>query len=139
MAEHPDVVRAPETQAPSSDEAWTRRKRHVLFAGLGALIGLGAGLIVLLVVSQRRWSGEWDDAAAFVFGLPSLLFVAGGVVGFLLGSAPEAEDVDAPIRDRRQMADGTAATSIHGQLPGSPVEPAVAPPPEGRRESGRSV
>jgi hypothetical protein len=137
MQERPDIVRAPHTRAPSRDESWTRRKRHVMFAGLGALIGLGAGLIILLAVSQRRWSGEWDEAAAFVFGLPSFLFIAGGVVGFLLGAAPEAEDIDAPVRDRSQMQGGTAATSTQGQLPGSPVEPVIAPRSEGRDQSGR--
>jgi hypothetical protein len=143
MEQHPDMVRARRTEQPGYDERRARRTRHVLFAGLGALAGIVVGLIAVLVLSRPRFSGSPADSAVFLFGLPPLLLVGGAVVGFLLGAAPEAEDVDAPVRDSALMDRGTAAVSTQGQLPGSSVEPVVAPPgpssDPGRLPSQRGV
>jgi hypothetical protein len=124
----PDLVRVPGTSEPRGDESEARRKRHVLFAGLGALAGVVIGLAIVFIISRPRFGGSAMDTAVLFFGIPPLLLVGGAVIGFLIGAAPEAEDVDAPVRDMAQMDGGNAAVSTQGQLPGSPVEPVVAAP-----------
>lgn len=128
MEHRPDVVRAPGAGGPAEDERRQRRKRHGVGAIGGGLIGLVVGVAIVVIASRPRWSGDWSDAPVFLFGLPALLLIGGVVIGFLLSAGPEAEDVDAPVRERRAVERGTAAVSEDGQLPGSPVEPLVAPP-----------
>ena len=112
-----------------------RRRHHVAFAAAGAALGVVAGILGVYILSQPRdtgaFSGDWKDTAVVVFGLPALLAISFGVIGWLLSAAPEVEDVDAPMRDTEGLEAGAAAVSEKGQLPGSPVEPNMTPPGRG--------
>src|SRR5437763_10797792 len=135
MERHPHVLHSDRTSPPGVREALRRRRHHVAFAAVGAGAGLVVGLLAVFFLSQPRdtgaFSGGWRETAVVVFGLPALLAISCGVIGWLLSAAPEVEDVDAPVRDTGGLQAGTAAVSEEGQLPGSPVEPNVSPPGQG--------
>jgi hypothetical protein len=140
MGRHPDFVDSAGTSPPGVREALRRRHHHIVFAGAGATTGLVVGLLAVLLLSQPRdtgaFSGGWKDAAVVVFGLPVLLAIGCGVIGWLVSAAPEVEDVDAPVRDTAGLQAGAAAVSEEGQLLGSPIEPNVTPDestPQNRR------
>ena len=114
------------------DDTPARGRRRRLTRGtgiaLGAVVGLAVGIAVLLIVDGFRTSGHDDSPLVLVFGIPTFTAIAGGVLLGLLSGVPEHAVVDAPVRERRFARSGRAATSAEGQLPGSPVEPRVAPP-----------
>jgi hypothetical protein len=117
--------------ASAPPDAHTRHRREagqVLGIVLGGLIGLAVG-VVIIAVWQTSQSGSWRDVSVYFFGLPWLLLVGGAVVGGLLATTTEVEDVDAPIRDRQAVESGVpgASTDERGQTPGSPVSPAYRP------------
>ena len=115
----------------------------MLCAGLGALAGIVVGLIAVLVLSRPRFSGSPARTAPSSCSACRRCSSAAPSSASLLGAAPEAEDVDARVRDSALMDRGTAAVSTQGQLPGSSVEPVVAPPgpssDPGRLPSQRGV
>jgi hypothetical protein len=129
------------------EESDAARRRHRRVRGttvaIGAAVGIAAGIAVLFAIDETRISG--DDASPFVLllGLPVFTMIAGAVLGGLLGGVEEHGIPDAPVRSPRFAREGRAATSEHGQLPGSAVEPrirddpaeAAAEPPLERRNS----
>jgi hypothetical protein len=77
----------------------------------------------VVVVDRARYSGADSDLLVWLVGLPTLLAIAGAVIGSLAAAWPTVEDVDAPMRVDRYARQGRAAASERGQLPGSAVPP----------------
>ena len=107
---------------------------------IGAAVGYGLGACFVVVFDRPRYSGSDSDLLVWLVGLPTLLAIAGAVIGSLVAAWPTVEDVDAPMRVRRFARQGRAATSERGQLPGSSVPPRYEDetPPEptpGERDS----
>jgi hypothetical protein len=121
-------VRWAEAQA---DEPRSRTRRRIAAVLTGAVIGYSIGAAFVLAFDRARYSGDSSNLIVWLVGLPTLLAIAGAVIGSLAAAWPTVEDVDAPIRVRRFAREGRAATSEQGQLPGSPVPPTYddSPPP----------
>lgn len=106
-------------------EGRRHRRRLHQFTGLaaGAVLGWLVGFGLEYLVGSRLVTGSASNPFSIAFGLPLALAVACGLFGLMLGTAGEAEVVDAPVRMARFRRLGRAATSERGQLPGSPVAP----------------
>jgi hypothetical protein len=109
--------------APIVDDAAPRRHRRLLIIAGGTLTGLMIGGLIVILVDSARATGSSSNPHVWLFGLPILLAIAGTVIGWVIAGAFSAGVVDAPVRQRRFMRSGRAATSVQGQLPGSPVPP----------------
>jgi hypothetical protein len=90
---------------------------------VGAVAGYAIGGGVVLAMDRARYSGRASDIVVWLVGLPTLLAIAGAVIGSLVAAWRTVEDVDAPVRVARFVRRGRAATSEQGQLPGSSVPP----------------
>jgi hypothetical protein len=116
----PAAVRRAEAMG---DDPPSRTRRRVLWVVVGAVVGYAVGGAFVLLVDRARYSGSASDIVVWLVGLPTLLAVAGAVIGWLAAGWRTVEDVDAPVREPRFARRGRAATSEQGQLPGSPVTP----------------
>jgi hypothetical protein len=105
------------------DDPPERAHRRILAILIGAGIGFGIGACFVVVVDRARYSGADSDLLVWLVGLPTLLAIAGAVIGSLVAAWPTVEDVDAPMRVDRYARQGRAAASERGQLPGSAVPP----------------
>jgi hypothetical protein len=105
------------------DDPPERAHRRILAVVIGAVVGYGLGAGFVVVVDRARYSGADSDLLVWLLGLPTLLAIAGAVIGSLVAAWPTVEDVDAPMRVDRYVRQRRAATSQRGQLPGSAVPP----------------
>jgi hypothetical protein len=105
------------------DDPPSRTRRRMLAIAVGAVTGYALGGGFVLAVDRARYSGRASDIVVWLVGLPTLLAIAGAVIGSLVAAWRTVEDVDAPLREPRFARRGRAATSEQGQLPGSPVPP----------------
>lgn len=135
MSRTPRLWHAPGSAPPDARTRHRRESGQLLGIVVGGLIGLAIGVAAILVWHSRQ-SGSWHDASVYVFGMPWLLLVGGAVIGGLLATAPEAEEVDAPVRDREAVESGErrASADERGQTAGSPVQPAYRPEREDRTD-----
>jgi hypothetical protein len=122
--------------APIVNDSAPRRHRRLAIIAGGTLTGLLLGGLVVVFVDSPRATGNSGNPRVWLFGLPLLLAIGGTVIGWVAAGAFSAGVVDAPVRQRRFMRFGRAATSTQGQLPGSPVPPHYEPdaPPERHAE-----
>jgi hypothetical protein len=118
-----------DTPLREEDEAGRARRRHRRVIGIagGAAVGALVGILALVLTDSWHTTGNDSNPAVYVFGLPLFTAIVGAVMGWLFSGIPEANEVDAPVRDPRFAAAGRAATSVHGQEPGSPVHPTIPP------------
>jgi hypothetical protein len=101
----------------------SRKRRRIVAVITGAVVCYAIGGGFVLLFDRERYSGSASDIVVWVVGMPILLAIAGAVIGSLVAAWPTVEDVDAPVRERRYVRRGRAATSEMGQTPGSPVPP----------------
>jgi MFS family permease len=126
MATHDqfDVRRSDSSKgAPIVSDSGPRRRRRLLTILAGTLAGLVIGGVLVALIDAPHYTGSSDNPWVWVVGLPALLAIAGTVIGWVYAGAPSAEVVDAPVRQRDFERRGVAATSIHGQEPGSETPP----------------
>jgi MFS family permease len=109
--------------APIVSDAPPRRRRRLLTILCGTAAGLVIGGLLVGLLDSWKYTGSNSDPWVWVIGLPGLLAIAGTVIGWVLAGAPSSEVVDAPVRQRDFERQGVAATSVHGQEPGSEVPP----------------
>ncbi len=109
--------------APIVSDAPPRRRRRMLTILAGTATGLIIGGLLVGLLDSWKYTGSNNDPWAWLIGLPALLAIAGTVIGWVLAGLPSAEVVDAPVRQRDFEQQGVAATSVHGQEPGSEVPP----------------
>jgi hypothetical protein len=64
------------------------------------------GVIAVVVIDNRRLTGNPHDPFVYLIGLPMLIAIAGGVMGALVSVLSYSEEVDAPVR-----------TNTRGQTP----------------------
>ncbi len=128
------MVRSAEAEGDDPPE---RTRGRILAILIGAAIGYGLGACFVVLVDRARYSGGDSDLLVWLFGLPTLLAIAGAVIGSLVAAWPTVEDVDAPIRVGRFARRGRAAASEQGQLPGSAVPPRYADEAPPRSQSRR--
>ena len=111
------LERVRETAPPAPQIEHRRRGQALLSAGAGLVIGAVAGYGVVSEINPRQSAYRW--------GLVFALALIGLFIGGVLAETRVASDVDAPVRDVEAARRGQAATSVQGQLPGSPVRPEV--------------
>ena len=99
------------------DDPPERAHRRILAVVIGALVGYGLGAGFVVAVDRARYSGADSDLLVWLLGLPTLLAIAGAVIGSLVAAWPTVEDLDAPMRVDRYVRQRRAATSQRGQLP----------------------
>jgi hypothetical protein len=76
-----------------------RRPPHLVMGLIvGALVGFSIGTLLVLVVNERSLTGSRDELFTYLFGLPGLLSVPGGVLGAFAAIARYADDADTPVR-----------------------------------------
>jgi MFS family permease len=137
MSRTPRLWHSTDSAPPDARSRHRRETGQVLGIVLGGLIGFAVGIVIVAVWHTSR-SGSWRDISVYLFGFPWLLLIGGAVVGGLLATTPEVEEVDAPVRDRRAVETGEpgASTDERGQTPGSPVQPAYRPQRPGHAQPG---
>ncbi len=63
----------------------------------GAAIAYAIGVVLVLVINSSSLTGRPDDVFTYIFGLPTLIAIAGGVLGALISVLSYAEEEDAAI------------------------------------------
>lgn len=136
MSRTPRLWHSTDSAPPDARARHRRETGEVLGIALGGLGGFAVGVAIIAVWHSSQ-SGTWQHISVYLFGFPWLLLIGGAVVGGLLATMVEAEDIDAPVRDRQAVDSGMpgASTDERGQTRGSPVQPAYRP--EREDETGR--
>ena len=111
-----------QTQQLVSASRPPRRPPHLV---LGLIVGAGCGFaigsLLVLLVNDPSLTGSRNDVFTWLFGLPGLLSVPGGVLGAFSAVARYADDADTPVRvDERGHA---VVESERASSTGQPADP----------------
>jgi hypothetical protein len=75
-----------------------RRPRHIyLGIAVGFIAAYAIGVAAVWIVNEPLITGKRHDPFTYIFGLPTLIAIAGGVFGALVSVLTYSEEVDAPV------------------------------------------